>query len=93
MLDYSKLPESLRGGMRRYVEQGILPGDFLCAVLENDLIEAFKRADAINTMRMPEICRWMYREMPMRGPDYGVWGSREIVETYARAKQRESKGA
>jgi large subunit ribosomal protein L9 len=33
------------GGLRRYIENGIGPGDFLWAVLTNDLRGAIERAD------------------------------------------------
>ena len=33
---YELLPAHLRAGMRRYVEQGIRPGSFLQALLEED---------------------------------------------------------
>jgi hypothetical protein len=62
--NYDSLPESLRGGMQRYIEEGILPGEFLQAVLSNDLLEAFSRADAHNTLLMPKIVAFVYCEMP-----------------------------
>ena len=64
MVDYSRLPEHMQGGARRYVERGIPPGSFLTAVLENNFLEAFKRADAENTERMKDWARWIYNECP-----------------------------
>jgi len=29
--DYSELPETLQDGLRRYIEDFVKPGDFLCA--------------------------------------------------------------
>ncbi len=90
MLNYNRLPEALRGGMRRYVEDGIRPGHFLTAVLENDLVNAFSCADESNTARMKEIVSFLYNELPMRS--YGVWGSPEAVSKYMREKQEEREG-
>jgi hypothetical protein len=42
---YGILPEHLRAGMQRYIEHGIETGGFLRAVLENDLVHTFLRAD------------------------------------------------
>ena len=35
------------GGLERWIDHHIEPGDFLCAVLENDLKEACGRADLV----------------------------------------------
>ena len=64
MPNYDRLPEHMRGGARRYVEQGIRPGDFLNAVLCNDLKAAFSRADDINTTAMRDWVMWMYNDVP-----------------------------
>ncbi len=77
--------------MRRYVEDGIRPGSFLQAVLENDLVGAFSSADEGNTARMKEIASFLYNEMPMRS--YGVWGSPEAVSKYIREKQEEQEAS
>jgi hypothetical protein len=53
--EYSLLPEHLRAGAVRYVEQGIRPGDFLCAVIRNDLTQAILRADLASSMWLREI--------------------------------------
>ncbi len=64
MDDYEKLPKSLQGGMQRYIEDGILPGHFLTAVLENNLFSAVMRADVNNLKELPNIVRWMHWEIP-----------------------------
>lgn len=63
-VDYSILPEHMQGGARRYIERGISPGSFMRAVLENNFLEAFKRADDENTERMKDWARWIYNECP-----------------------------
>ena len=71
------LPENLRGGMTRYLQHGIEPGSFLRAVLENDLLNAFGRADNENKRNLEEIVRWIYNYAPADS-----WGSTAKVEAW-----------
>jgi hypothetical protein len=80
MVDYSRLPEHMQGGARRYIERGISPGHFLTAVLSNDFLGAFKRADDENIERMKEWARWLYNECPRE-----AHGSPEAVEEWIAA--------
>lgn len=50
--------------LRRYVEKGIPTGGFLQAVLENDLMGSFGRADKENRGAMWEICNYVYNDIP-----------------------------
>ncbi len=75
--DYSLLPEHLQGGMRLYIEHGILPGDFLQAVLRNDFADAVGRADASSFFAMPMIAAFMRDEMPP-----AAWGSEAKVKAW-----------
>lgn len=43
--EYAHIPEDMRDAMIRYVEEKTLPGDFLQAVITNDLLNAVCRAD------------------------------------------------
>lgn len=63
-IDYSLIPEHMRDGMRRYIENGIKPGSFQVAVLSNDLMEAFKRADDVNATAMQNYARFLYNHAP-----------------------------
>lgn len=76
-IDYDRLPEHMRGGMRRYIENGIPPGGFAMAVLTNDLATAFRHADPKNRAAMDEWVRFLVNEVPAR-----AWGSREQVEEW-----------
>ena len=76
-IDYSSLPEHMQGGMRLYMEEGIEPGSFLMAVLENNLIEAFGRADNINRDRLFDFCQFLYNEAPNQ-----CFGSPEKVKLW-----------
>jgi hypothetical protein len=85
-MDYGKLPERLQYGARRWIEHGIYPGDFLTAVIENNLTEAFSRADDGNTLHMVDIVKWWYNEAP------GLcWGSKERCASWAEARAAERK--
>lgn len=76
-LDYSLLPEALRGGALRYIEQGILPGSFLQAVIRNDLSGALGQADSNNLTWIRDIVSFWYNEAPG-----ACWGSREKMEAW-----------
>ena len=78
--DYSALPEHMREGMQLYIEHGVLPGSFLQAVLENDLMGALRNADDINLHRLPDYGRFLYNEMPL-----AIFGSPEKVKAHADA--------
>lgn len=81
--NYNLLPEHIRDGMRRYLENGIEPGGFLTACLENNFMEAVCLADDINRTKLVEIALFLWGEVsPM------VWGSPEKVENYLAQKRR-----
>lgn len=77
MVNYNLLPEHIRGGTKRYIEQGILPGDFLQAVICNNLRESFAQADDININRMFDIVSFFYNEAPSL-----CWGSKETMKNW-----------
>lgn len=74
--------EFIKESLSRYVEHRISPGGFLTAVLENNLMEAVGRADAINMRNLHEISKYVYNELPSN-----VWGSREKVEKHLSGEQ------
>lgn len=74
MDNHGNAPPHIIDGIRRFVDDRIPPGGFLTAVLENDLKEAFSRADNESIAGMFEIVAYCYNEIP------GVcWGSPEKV--------------
>ena len=73
----NELPAHMQDSARLYIEHGQPPGDFLRAVLENNLIEAFARADDENVRGMRAWVQWLYMDVP-----HSAWGSREIVNTW-----------
>lgn len=89
-IDYSALPESLRDGLRLYIEDGCPPGSFLLAVLENDLRRACERADIVNQVRLFDIVSWIYNEAPAN-----CWGTPQRVQQWLamHAERRRSEEA
>ena len=83
--DYSTTPNQenprMVAGIKRYVEHGIRPGDFLTALFSNDLTRTFSHADEKNYPLVGEWVRWMYNEMPSN-----MVGSQEIMEAYLRSR-------
>ncbi len=69
--------DEIEASLKRYVDQRIETGSFLRAVLENNLKEAFGRADHINIGRMFEIVQYCYNEIPKN-----CWGSEEAVKEW-----------
>lgn len=78
--NYDLLPPYMQGGMKRYLENGIRPGDFISAVLQNDLVEAYRRADKINIAYMHNWVKFIYNHVPMRAQ-----GSKEKFENWIKA--------
>ena len=65
-----KIPERLHDGLTNYLEHHVPCGDFLTAILENDLREACGRADDENMWLIPVIVAYLYNEAPSTS-----WGS------------------
>lgn len=63
--------------MRRYIEQGILPGHFLRAVICNDLVEATARADIVNSYRLHDFGLFLHYYVPP-----AAWGSEEKMRNW-----------
>lgn len=74
------LPEHMWGGMKRYLENGIMPGSFLTAVLLNDLKGALGQADHINRNRLHDIVTFLYNYAPGT-----CWGSPDKVNAWVES--------
>jgi hypothetical protein len=74
------LPEHMHGGISRYIARGIPPGSFLAAVLSNDLMGAFGKADDENREALYEWVRFIYNFVPA-----GCHGSPEKVSAWIQA--------
>lgn len=76
-INYSRLPAHMQDGMRLYIENGIPPGSFQTAVLSNDLMGAFRRADDVNRMAILDYAMFLFNEAPC-----GCFGSPEHVKDW-----------
>lgn len=77
-MNYATLPNpAMAEGLQGWFEQGIPVGDFLTAVLSNNLRESFGRADHINVRCLHQLVQWLYWEAPATS-----WGSAENVEAW-----------
>jgi len=74
---YYGIPEYMRGALDRYIDQGIPGGDFLNAVLENDLMKALGRADDANVNALPDYGMFLYNQAPSTS-----YGSPERVKDW-----------
>ena len=87
-VDVSGLPAHMQGAVRRYLNDGIMPGDFLAAALSNDLVQSFSRADDMNRAAMFAWVSWLYNECPG-----DAWGSPERVSEWAMRRIRAKEAA
>lgn len=77
-LNYKQLPAHIRHGVQKYIEEGVIPGSFLQAVITNNLSESFGRADNVNRERLSDIVNFFYNEAPSQ-----CWGSAEKMQAWA----------
>lgn len=76
------IPDRMMPGIRRYIEEKIPPGDFLTAVIQNDLSEACGRADDENMRNLPAYAAYFYNNAPM-----SCWGSKEKMKAWLESKK------
>ena len=62
--NWDGIPFHMRGGLARYIMDGVRPGDFLIALLSNDFMEAAGRADAENLEAFKAYATFFYCSMP-----------------------------
>jgi len=67
---YDSISPAIIHAIRMYVIYGRKPGDFLSAVISNDLKEACGRADYQNKRNLHNIVAYLYNETPAT-----CWGS------------------
>lgn len=71
------IPKTAQDEIDRHVEDGCPCGDFITAILDNDLKGAFQRADDHNIAYMKEIVTYMYAHTPA-----DCQGSKQRRETW-----------
>ena len=77
-------PVQIIESLERYRDNGVPSGDFLQAVLENNLCNSMGRADADNLLALPDIVAWVYNRMPA-----SAWGSPEKYRKWIERKTKE----
>ena len=77
-----EVSDEILAALDRYVDAGIMPGDFLTAMLENDLKKTYQRVDGNNLKAIPEILSYIYNELPA-----ACWGSPEKVTQWKQQLQ------
>lgn len=70
--------------LKRYIEYGHQPGDFLTAVLCNDLRAAVGQADDHNIVNLKAYIGFLYQEAPPL-----CWGSKERMRSWIEQKKEE----
>ena len=63
--------------IQRYVDHGIGPGNFLSAVICNDLADAVGRADDVNIENLPAYVAYFWNECPST-----CWGSVDKMKNW-----------
>jgi hypothetical protein len=71
------IPAHMREGLHAYVAHRVPPGDFLMAVLSNELGAAVARADDVNRTALMAYVRWLSAYAPAV-----CWGSRAHVAAW-----------
>ena len=79
------IPDYMVEGVVNYVVHHIAPGDFLCAVIANDLFEAYGRADSTNIHCIYNYVRFFYNYAPAP-----CWGSREALQAWVKMAEEKS---
>jgi len=76
------IPPTTKYQIDEYVKNRVPPGGFLNAVLSNNLMEAFARADENNAFNMKNIMMYLYNNIPS-----ACWGSPENVEEWLNPQE------
>ncbi len=71
------IPERMMPGIQRYIEERILPGNFLTAVICNNLKHAVMYADDENIRNLPAYASYFYSKAPIE-----CWGSEEKMKAW-----------
>lgn len=71
------IPDRMMPAIKRYIEEKIAPGDFLTAVIQNNLTEACAMADDENLRNLPAYVAYFYNESPTN-----CWGSKKKMKAW-----------
>ena len=82
----ARIDPSIVGSLARWVFNGIAPGGFLTAVLQNDLYTAVSRADARNADSLKDISILLFNYCPT-----SCYGSKEKVTKWVEGRMWEQE--
>lgn len=82
--DTACVPNEIRAGLKQYAERRVRCGDFLHAVLENDLKGAIGKADPTNIQILPAIVTYVFDSIPAV-----AWGSSARVKDWLSGRYEE----
>lgn len=82
---YSAIPPHMQAAIRRYVVQGLRPGDFLTGVITNDLRRAINYADETNLPLIKLYVQWFYNVAPG-----SCHGSPKNMEEWMNARSQDT---
>ncbi len=75
------IPTRMMDGLQRYIENHEEPGQFLSAILKNDLKTACAYADDENLVNLPAYVVFLVNEAPN-----GCWGSERLFKNWLLKK-------
>lgn len=73
--------EDAKQSLKRYEEHNIPCGDFLTAVLSNDLFEAVGRADETSVFIIVPLVHWIYNNLRR-----DCWGDADTAKAWVHAR-------
>jgi hypothetical protein len=77
------LPEYMQEGVVRYIFDYIMPGNFLEALLANDLSRSVSCADMENSSKLKDWVCFIYNTLPSN-----CWGSYGIIQDWIEKGQK-----
>ena len=80
------IPQRTRDTLQHYYQEGVPTGDFIQAVLRNDLGESFGRADSENREALWWIVCLIYNDFPVSARNYRDW-----IKAHSERRQQASR--
>ena len=81
-MDEYGVPGYMQDGLTSYFNDHRAPGGFLTAVLENDLMGAFSKADMTNERALHSYAKWLFNHA-----NVGAFGSPEKVKAWLENRE------
>ncbi len=82
-----QIPTYMWDGIVSYILYGLPPGQFLKAIIKNDLKGAFTYADQTNAKLIYNYVNFFFNFAPT-----GCWGSQENMDSWIEKKRNELQG-